>query len=150
LTSKLLTRRRAAVCLIPRGRAGHRPSRGGIEPALGVDQEGTAVGDPHAGCEALQHREAVPEPGAEGDLAALVDARLGVDASLDDQIVRVKSPRFSYVLPNEDNTFQFFGLDVRARSNRRLPTDTGCTSWLCLQANTNTTSMAPSRWPASH
>jgi hypothetical protein len=32
--------------------------------------------------------------------------------SLDDQIVRVKSPTFSYVLPDEDNIYHFFGLDV--------------------------------------
>jgi hypothetical protein len=35
--------------------------------------------------------------------------------SLNNQIVRVKSPTFSYVLPAQDNIYQFFGVDVSGR-----------------------------------
>ena len=35
--------------------------------------------------------------------------------SLKTEIVRVKSPTFSYVLPDEDNISQFFGIDVSGR-----------------------------------
>jgi hypothetical protein len=52
--------------------------------------------------------------------AAIVDTTTEVHASLNgvslkDQIVRVKSPTFSYVLPAQDNIYQFFGIDVSGR-----------------------------------
>src|SRR5262245_56113862 len=59
--------------------AGRRGCGRRAEPALGVDQEGALGGDLLAGRQPLQHGEAIADPAAEDDLAALEDTRLGLD-----------------------------------------------------------------------
>src|SRR4051812_33906477 len=66
--------RRSGLLGLGSGAPGRR-----VDPALGVDQEGAGGRDLLAGGEPLQDREEVAGAGAEDDLAALEDARLGLD-----------------------------------------------------------------------